>query len=759
MSLEITVGSQTLTSFPGLKDLASTMKSDLHLGPEIESQLDQPLSTLPANLRSTLIHYDTGNKSWAPGVFTFTLSLGVTGKLRVMLAGDTFVSYTDTFPTDISIDSNPDSASNPPTTKTVPNGVAYVGLELDFFLSGGIAVNVPVGTWGIFGSADNQDTVNVAFYKQCQPTDTLRSAIAAAFAGFVLPLHPLTLNNLVPGDYLYHNFNAQLQLGFGASIGYSKAFYAGQSPIDIPGTGGAVTLDTSFIPTLQASATLSFTFSYTGTFEALLWKDDANTGHLHLFRSKEQDKTLGVSLGIGITSDPATSASNMSTQLGGFLGKFLPGSLGKTFINKVWPKATDEATNFASEGEAKLSGWLTPINNAQASLDFAIGSTNQSFLLLDYTFDLNAPAFAAAWKTAVSGDFVAALETPNGGVSIAVGGGLEKFHNRQTSITLNLFGQLQAAWTDAIISNSSMIYAGNNTFHLIANEGRQQLAVINGRAREIDLYFAAEADLSQPGVKLGDVDLHCILKATNNPKYGGYIANFLSLSTTGSTPALLTRSVAALARQPGTTQLLHLTFSSTAYGRLQASKITGGKPDNEAPDQQNYAAFAAACSNLFVESPPNFSYNNQSLGYTSWRNWNIASNDQWPAPTGSLPDRTQSGNSAAGLGYLNLEFPQAGLNAQLIAYALQAASDFMNFCADLQSLITFSVPGPELAPWDDLVGRLRSIIHNDVSTDFIAPAALALTRLCAGGRPPSEISGPVPGLTDQTSIAVTIAYS
>jgi len=759
MSLEITVGNQSLTTFPKLKDLENTVKSDLHLGPEIASQMNQPLSTLPANLRSTLIHYDTGNKSWGAGDFTFTLCAGVTGKLSVMLAGDALVTYTDSFPTDISIGANPSAAQGATATISVPNGAAYVGLELDFILSGGLSVSVPVGTVGIFGSVNTQDTINVAFYKKCDPSVTLKDAIAAAFAGFVLPLHPLTLNNLEIGDYLHHNFNACLQVGLGASIGYSKAFYAGQSPIDIPGTRGAVTLDTSFIPTFQASATLSFSFAYTGCFEALLWKDNATTGHLHLYRSKVQQTSLGLTLGMGLTSSPATSTMNMTNQFGAFMGKLLPGSLGSTFMGKVWPAATSEVGDFTNESVGRLGGWFQTATNGQASLEIAIGKTNQTYLLLDYTFDLNASAFSAAWKTAVAGDFVKALSTPNGGVSIGVGGGLEKFHRSQTSITLNLFGHLQAGWSDAIVSNSSMIYAGNNTFHLMAVEGRQLLANVNSSAREIDIYFAAEADFSGSAVKLGTVELHCILKATNNPKYGGYIANFLTLMTTGQDPAMLAKSVAANASQSGTTQLLHLTFGSTAYGRLQASNIVNGKPDNQSSDQSNYSAFARACADLITSPPANFSYNGQSLGYTMWSNWNIASNDKWPPSQGAVPNRTQSGNPAAGLVFLNTEFPQAGLNADLIGYALHAAGDFMNFCADLKSLITFTAAGPQLAPWDDLVAKLKSIIHNDVSQDFVAPATLALTRLCASGNPPTEIGGPVPGLTNQNSIAVTVTYS
>ena len=68
-----------------------------------------------------------------------------------------------------------------------------------------------------------------------------------------------------------------------------------------------------------------------------------------------------------------------------------------------------------------------------------------------------------------------------------------------------------------------MIYAGNNIFHLMAEEGRQQLALVNSSKREIDIYFAAQADSSDSGTKLGEIDCAAFLRATNNPKYGEYL--------------------------------------------------------------------------------------------------------------------------------------------------------------------------------------------------------------------------------------------
>jgi hypothetical protein len=413
-----------------------------------------------------------------------------------------------------------------------------------------------------------------------------------------------------------------------------------------------------------------------------------------------------------------------------------------------------------NQANKKITGWLTPLNSAKTTLDFEIEKSNDRFLLLDYTIDITAPAFGSAWGLAINGKFVDAIELPNGGVTLQTGSGFEKLYKSSTSINLNFFGKFTAAWTDSVIGNSSLIYAGNNIFHLISNEGRQSLSSINKSKREVDMYFAAEADLSQTAPALATVNLHVILQATNNPSFGNFLATFVSLMTSGPDGALLAKQFQTMASQSNTTEVLHIILPKSAYQKLSSSELSAqGKPKDEAQDQKNYSAFSTACGDLIEDSSPaSFSFQNQALSYTIWRNWNIASNDQWPAPASALPQRTNPGNRTTGMNFLNQQFPQSGSFAQGISYTLQAASDLMNFCADLQSLATLAAAETSLATWDSFVSRLKSIITNDVQQDFMVPAALALTRLC-GGAAPNEVTGPAPSLTSKNSIALTLNYS
>jgi hypothetical protein len=757
MPIDLTVGATDKVSIKTLKDLEHEALSEIGLGAEFAGHLDQPISALPPDLRVTELSYASGNQSWKPGDFTFTLSGGVTGKMSVLTSGN-LMDYTDEFASEITV-SALDPTANKSTKKSIAiaAGTAYVAVELDLSIAGGVSGKWSDGIYGVSGSVSTTDTFAVTFCKQCKPADMLREALTAAFAGFVLPLHAETYAQLEPGDYLHHTLNAKLQVGLGASIGVDKVLYAGQYASDVPGTAGALQVSTPIKPEVKAEADLAFKFDYAGTFEALLWKTDANTGHMHLYRSSTQDVNLGLNLGVTFDPGACPSGKVMTTQLNEALAGVMPGS--SSLAAKVLPAAEGELTSGADDGNKKVAAWLKKEEGAhdQASLDFAIGSTKSTFLLMDYTFDLTAAAFTTAWKLALGGKFVDALGTSGGGVSIAIGSGLENFYSQQTSVTLNLFGKLKESWTESVIDNCSMVYAGDNTFHLMADVGRESLNTIGKSKGEVDFYFAAEAALNNGSVSLQPVNLHLRLQATDDSKFGMYIAQLL-----GSIPGFpglgdMAQAVAAMATKPGSTELLHVVIAPGTYGTLKSSRILNHKPDNEAPDRANYMAFAAACSDLIGDGPTAFNYQNQRMDYGIWRNWNIASNDAWPAPDGSSPNRTQAGNGENGEAQLHGQFKPAGPAVRVIAGCLQAGSNFMNFCEALESLALLPAAEPNLDSWQSFVAQLKSIIVNDTNQDFAVPATLALLRLCRSG-PPDEVKGPAPGMAVGNSIAVTLTY-
>jgi hypothetical protein len=215
----------------------------------------------------------------------------------------------------------------------------------------------------------------------------------------------------------------------------------------------------------------------------------------------------------------------------------------------------------------------------------------------------------------------------------------------------------------------------------------------------------------------------------------------------------LSKQILALAQQGSGSETLKMIFKPSAYGRLSSSTL--GKKMIEEVDRGNFDAFAWACSHVEGSAPANFTLN-PAMDYATWRTWNIAANDQFPPPVGSVPNRRDEGGRAQGWNYLGKQFGAAA-PAQLIGFSFQAASDFMNLCEDLKSLA--GLVTADTVSWDTLIADLKSIIKNDVAGDFIPATALALTKCVGQAGVQPQILGPAPNSAQEQSITVTLMYS
>jgi hypothetical protein len=759
VSITLTDGSNNAIPISSWSDLKNDEHTALQLGTEFNQFLNGPISAVPADLKSGKIQYQSGNQTWKLAPASFTLSGGVAGSISI-IQSNKVLTYTDSFPTEITVGLSTTTDSHATKSVSGPEGSVYVCVELDFQITAGVKIADQVGIYGLSGSASTSDKFQVAFYKRCSPSDILRTAIGAAFAGFVLPFHANTLNSLQVGDYLRHTANANLQLGLGANIGFGKFSLADQWKTGIPGVANSPKLTTGMTPTFQPSVKVAFAFSYAGTFDQLLWLEAANKAHLHLYRSKTQITSVDLNAGLSASAN-ANAITTVSKQLGSSLSNMLPKDTFGNALSAVVSGGVAEIGKWSNEINAKIGALLKPLNGLQASLDVKIASTNQSFLLLDYIIDMTQPGYGIAWNAMVNGRFVDALEQADGGVSLAIGSGLESLYSKTASISLNFFGHWTANWSTSAIANSSLVYAGNNIFHLITAEGMQRIAKVNKSRTEIDFYFAADLDLSDAGTLTlsPNVNLHVMLQAANNGGFGAYIASIVDLLTAGQDGGILAGQVVTLAKQANTTELLHLIFEPTAYEKLNASALPLASAAAEAPDQANYGAFYYACGQIMPKgSPSSFTFHNQQLGYALWRMWNLVSiNNLNPPPDGALPERTGGGSgSGVTLAYLNQQYQEVDeASAAQLNTTFQAASGFMNLCADLKALATEAV---SIKTWNDFAANLQSIVNKDVNLDFAAPSGLALAKLCGNGTPQQTV-GPVQGLTGSNSIGVTMTFS
>lgn len=758
MSITIQVGNDNSNSLQinSLTDLQNGADTLLRLADSAIADLNQPVSKLVSN-GQIQVSYVSGNNQWTVGNFTFGLSGGVTGSLSIKGPGSDLITYTQKFPT--TIGDGLDETTDPNATGkiSVPNGQYFLVLELDLTLAANAAANVNIGSVGISGSVGTSDTFAVRFAKNIKGETLFRDALVAAVQSFVLPLHPNTYQNLQVGDYLYHQFNATLNLGFGATLGLDKVFFSGQYKADIPSTPAAPSVNASGKVEVKVGATLGATFKYTGSFETMLWKTDNKTGRLHLYRNRTTDSNFNIGATVTVIADPKLSISGGSVS--SLAAAVLPGGTGSVVSNLLGSKAQPEVDKWVNEAQTKVNSWLQPFQQGKTALQLAIESTNSSFLLTDFTFDLSNSGFFAAWADATSGDFAGALSIPNAGVSLDAGSGLENFHTTKTSITFNLFGKFAAEWDNATINNYSIIYAGNNVFHLIEIIGRQSLSSVNKSGREIDLYFAAEATSDAGKLTLGEIDLHALLKATTNRSFGNSIASVISKVATGADASAVVKQVLASIQAGNSTQTLHVVFKPSAYGKLAFSVVNNGKPFDESQDELNYQVFAQACSQIQSNSPANFSISKPlDLDYARWRTWSIAATNDYPPPSGSAPNRRHQGNwLGSQVQTFITEQISTSTTWQVISYALEAARDFLNLSEDLTKLAKVT-DGPAAPTWASIVGDLSAIVNNDLNVDFLAPMAFALSMwLEQGGTLPS-LEGPAPSTAQEPAIVVTLTY-
>jgi hypothetical protein len=305
-------------------------------------------------------------------------------------------------------------------------------------------------------------------------------------------------------------------------------------------------------------------------------------------------------------------------------------------------------------------------------------------------------------------------------------------------------------------STYSLVYAGNNSFQLIAKIDLAQASDSMGAMHSIDMYFSATADVAPSGkVSTSDIDLHIDLTAQNDPKAAGSIATMLSAIEGGPLCDSFARGMQAFAAnsKSGTAQL-QVTISASAYALINCDQYNGDKPAglSNYNDSVNWNAFAQAADdlsawplrNMSTVSSPNLIF---LKTFQAWEDLNEADT------MATLPSRMHTGNESI----WPSAFPQVDAGSQaLIIHSMLAGQSFMNFCAGLYELVQASTVNSADQTWGDVVNLMTNAIKRDLQVDFLRPAALATIRLCA----PSSIavSGPSLTATPRTTFAVSLVF-
>ena len=294
----------------------------------------------------------------------------------------------------------------------------------------------------------------------------------------------------------------------------------------------------------------------------------------------------------------------------------------------------------------------------------------------------------------------------------------------------------------------SLVYAGSNVFHLLANIGRTLETKSVGSMHSLNFYFTADADVrGQSLVSHAEVDLHIDLTAQGDPKAAGTIATMLSAIEGGPVADALAHGMHTFAMnaKKGTAQL-KITIPATAYAKINCDAYSNGKPATASSynDMQNWNAFAQAADDL--AGWPLTAYPALQK-FTTWAELNRAANGA------KAPNRTQVGEPFT---QWPDDFPQVnGLGVRtLLISSMIAGQSFMNFCADLRDLIQVTDTKAAAITWERLIKLVTHAIEADVQIDFARPAALAIVRLC--GTQGAIVSGPAIAPVDHFAVSIQL---
>ena len=747
-TVTLQIGTDNITIDPAnfnLRDL-SQADSDLPfiLDGQLSAFLDQPLSAVKDGSLTT-ITLDTGTPSWknlAGSPATFSLQAKASASIKIQSTGALFTYFVDFAQT------QSEKASG-------KAGAVYLITEFSFNISGKLSASSPVGSIGVTATADAQAATSytVRNYKAFSPNETLKSAILKALAGFTLPLHEGTVDNLSDGDAIYYMLDGSIDVGFGATYGIS-ASVGGYNIGEINSTFQKISkmadISAAKTMTVDAQAGLSLKFNWSRTFEFFLerFKPDAGPGSakLHVSAGKTSQRSLTLSADGGITQISAPQVTVDTDTVTNWIVQKVGGTAaaGSSVFQSSQAAIGDEAQKYVSDANNWLSSLAQRIqSNGSVSLALVFQNTAQFTSAFTWNFDLGNGQFAQAWKDAVAGDFVSALST--GAATLESGSGYEDLHTRNTSIKLSLFGLAQFASLETYFSKSTLRYGGNGTFYVETSAGKVQTSSSKSRSSSTSIYLdGTAAAVAGPGLPATNVQIriHGIVTSNGDKTQFARLGNLvqgLAIAFPGAASQIIPLGtiLKSFSGQSAGTAMLHMICDVPALQRIRSDEYVNGNqpPPPHLLDEQNWNAFASASDKIPSDPaaylatwlPTNPFYKT----YASWAAFNCLVNHFIDADGNPTPlvktDRQKPGNYQANLlrGYFGSALSDTTCG-QLNSY-FGSGQQFMNLCDDLHMLFDEVSSGHALS-WTSITQTIEQIAGNDIDAWYGPVTLLALAN-------------------------------
>jgi hypothetical protein len=710
-SVSLSINGGPATDLSNVQDLAQAALQDgstalpFLLSGQLADDLTQPLSSLGKG-KSVALTLSAGNPSWTlPGsVATFTLGASASANFTILQAGDTIFSF------------DVDYQGGNTQTMTVPAGMSYIDIKLNFAINGTLSASSNIGAIGVSGNAGASATYIVENFKAFASSMPIIDAVKHAIATFTLPLHPKTVDGLSDGDCLHYDFDGSLNVGFGVTYGVSGQVSASS----ISAISGLFNPNQKFFqvsaPTVSygASVGASAAFNWSRTFECFLQRQGAagaavNTATLHISAGKDTQRSVTLQANAGITQ---TTPPQLSVTPQDVLGLVLNKITGSSSIDpndwklqavngaaqQAITQATAEVQKYIDDANNWLSGLFQDLQNrGSISLAAVFASSDHFVSAFTYTFDLSNAAFPGAWQSAISGDFLAVLRS--GATTLDAGSGLEKLHTTSTKLTLTWFGlnygSVASQW-----NQTNITYQGKGLFALEAKAGADLTTTSNKAGTATSVYFVADADGTDDGhgnfvATKPTVALCGRLACTSSPAQTSRLGALLHALQPGSAADAAGDALKAISLQsaPGLV-VVDITIGLSALARVTSDRYVNGKqpPPPHAQDTRNWNAFTQAETVLQQKSDPagylSREYQVQAPGwymsYHQWESFNEAVNQS------NTTDRRSGldvfAQATAFWNQLASSDPDSLTKTELATYFV-LGQQFMNLCEAIDAVL------------------------------------------------------------------------
>jgi hypothetical protein len=740
MSLSLNLGSIGNIAISSDGDLAKLLhagvNSLVNFQPQLLDVINSPVSRVPSGSVTTEFNFSFA-PSWTIAqkvAIHLSVKPEASCKLSIIAPGDTLFSYNT-------------GEENTPNPVKAPDNVFYIGIDLECSIALDAGAAFSSGNFGINGSLSTNEQFRISNYYAVAPTVLLRDAISQAFSHFVLPFHADSVTSLPVGDYLDFEFIGKLNLGFGATYGFSSMFLAALSPSEVQASvatpvGKAII---SAAPSFQVGAGFKFNYTYDDLVRVIVGRTAAGAT-LYLLRQHDSSRTgtenIGITLNAGasfqldgstLKTDVQTAAQTMlGPKAGPLLGDKLAGVVGG---------AVDDVNNSVNKLLKKADG-------KSLELELIQSATSSDTALFIYNFDFSLGT--GAYEVAMSGDYARALTMP--GVTLDPRSFIEQVYTKRAGLNLEFFGVFTFSDMTSYIQKKEIAYVGNQTFQIRNTSGVEATSGILGRQREADLYFIAQCKDFDQRISDASVQLRVVFVDTNNAS--AFVESERMMQALGLSSVAAAAS-AFVSRNPRKSLKFTFDIDTAALAAIDDDEYSNNKPPAEPhlKDQRNYEAFASALGTVVGPADSILTtFARYFSKYPDWLEFNRIKTDQEGSRRPG--DRLNEGNLSTDLWPENKP-PSDNSSRDLVQVDILAGQQFMNLCAGIKHLQTV-LPGTTTeSEFENLGLVLKNMVTQDTPfpTYFLKPSIVALLNLASVSL---VLDGDLPDAATSASFVVSL---